>query len=410
MRRSSRAAALSVRALLFASGLAVAAPAQSSLSIGVGGPAAQSGLNSQRQNRSDHAFPRHPVVLWKAHIGGVLSQAPAIDPDGNIVAITDASVVTQLDSRGRVQWQQPLPSAHASAPIITADGHRLIVLRDGIAQRYNASGHALWSARTGSTRNQRSASPLALKDGRFLTPRGAFISSWSHYGEEDGRARFPSTVSALAEYRGRIAVTLTNGDLFLWHPPRPPKRVGSFGSASTSELVIFRDQAVAIVSANSLVSIDLRSGRRAELARADEKDPLVGTPAITADGTIHTLSLMSQLIQTLPTGEAGGTRFIPQATTLPPARFPPRLPSPIVDKHGTVAVAWPGTPTAFLRADDTVESAPAAVCATPLALLPSGPESLVLVCSSGLMWGIGATNTQQIPANAAAYTISTPRH
>lgn len=71
------------------------------------------------------------AIRWRTNVGGSVSSAPAVGPDGTIYVSTDTGGVYALEAQGgMIKWQTSISGGHFVSPVVGLDGLVYVASRD----------------------------------------------------------------------------------------------------------------------------------------------------------------------------------------------------------------------------------------------------------------------------------------
>jgi PQQ-like domain len=355
------------------------------------GACAMNRVDGARTGRTRQALPEHPRVLWRARVTGGLDLPPAVDAGGHVVAASPAAQVTEIDRDGKAIFSVKTGvSAPALGPVLTSDGTRMVVTAGGELYAISSNGN-VEHRRTlpfGTVRN--AVQPLATSDGGAVLASGGMLLSVDSSGGIRARAELAPAPAALIERHARVLVVTQDGDVYEWKPPAEPTKLASFGGKVDEGAALSSPNHVtAVVDHQRVMDLNLTAGTRH--VRVESSETLQGPPAILANGETRVASLSGLMLGHDRTG-AETTRAaleppLPGGSIVTPGvANPPPL---VVDTRGRVAFARPGLDAGVVLPNGETRSAKGAACGDPAALVPAGPNRMLLACRSGLLIMIG---------------------
>jgi hypothetical protein len=360
----------------------------------VGAPAGANPMfrgDGARTGRATAAFPDSPRVLWRARITGGLDLPMAVDERGHVIAASPMGHVTELRADGKLAWTAKLPagSPPTIAPVITSDGTRVVVTGSGDIIGLTSAGRDKFQSPLPFGRSAKGLAPaLAASDGGVVLGGKGALAWLDASGTVAARAAISGTPVSLIERRSRVLAVTERGDVFEWRPPGEPTKLGSFAGRVDEGAALSGPKTVtAVVDHLRLVDLDLETGART--VRVESLEMLQGPPAVLANGETRVASFGGTMLGHDRAGvETARAALEPPGGALgaPPLAFAPPL---WVDPSGRVAYARPGLDVGVLLPSGEPRAAAGAACGDPIALVPAGPQRLVLACRSGLVLMIG---------------------
>jgi len=356
------------------------------------GPAPMEGIDAARSGRAQAPLPRQPRVLWRARVPGTIDHSLLVDQRGSIVAVGSPPHLSQLDSRGRLEWSARL-SAPPAAVVLTSDGSRLALGSGGQLTAFDAKGKLSRKQTLGLPGASVLAAPLPLDDGGLLAALGGAVLRLDASGEIVARSVVDDDVRSVLRDGATLLLVTVRGDVLEWKPPHRPAPRGSFGGKIDGAALSAPGRLIAVVDRTRLIELKLATGTR-HVRIPDGPLVLRGPPAITPSGTSRVASIDGLLLGHDATGrETLRVALEPAAITLGDAGVAAAqtrsAPSLLTDGEGSVGFVRAGLDAGVVNAEGEIKSAAGAACSDPIALAPAGPRRMLVACRSGLIWAIG---------------------
>jgi hypothetical protein len=349
------------------------------------GAASMPRIDGARSSRARTLLPRDPIVRARWRLLADVITTPAVDAGGNLVVASSDGVLSQLDARGHVEWTAALGGEARIGPVIASDGTRVVVTERGDVLGFTESGERAFHARVDDARGAVRAAPLGTRDGSVVIAVGSRAIRVGRDGAIVSTAVTEDPIVALVE-RGRTTFIVTDaGTVLAWQPPALPRELWTFGGRPTSDVVAGGGTTLlTVVRDSTLISLDLRDGRRETLATAVAPDALTSAPAVLRSGELRFLTRMGWLVGHDGDRETFRLSVFPTGAVPASPSTTPSLPA-LSDETGAVAFVGGAAMVGVASPSHDVRSVPVEGCGTPLALLPRAPRSMVLVCRSGLV-------------------------
>ncbi|TKD02778.1 PQQ-binding-like beta-propeller repeat protein [Polyangium fumosum] len=366
-------------------------------------------VDARRTGQSKSRLPSAPVDKWRRHAGGTIEVPPVVDESGRIyVAMTLPEVVAYAPD-GKEIFRTRLGSAPAIAPpVLTSDGTLLLVTSAGTAVGLGRDGRVRFATPLGQRGRDLDVAPLSRSDGSVVIGGRALVEL-DPSGAVRARASLPErAVGALIEGPEGTIATGEAGGVYVFRPPNPPKKVGTFGGPLRRGAALEGGRTLlAVVGGKSLVGLDLKTGlthvRAGDVGLGTYDEPVAIHPrgfamvttstgllfGIDAAGNERLRMVLDKGAQ--PTGPdpaaAPGTAAATGFFNAPAdARSSPAL---LVDAEGRVAFARHNGRVGVARPDGNVALASERLCPAPVAMQPAGDDKLVVVCRDGSVWMLG---------------------
>jgi hypothetical protein len=347
------------------------------------GAAPMAGLDAQRTGRAATSLPSHPRLLWRARVAAGADFSFAVDGEGALVLASAASVVAQVDARGRTSWTARTGSPAAIGPVLLSDGRRAVITSSGELVAFDATGRLVLRRALpgGDVRNAVAA--LALDDGGLAFATGDTVLHIERDGDVRSRSRLEGTVQSLLARGGELLAVTERGHVFSLVRSRAPLRVGSFGGRiDEGAALALPDRLLAVVEHRRLIELRLTGGTR-RTAVFDPVLSLVGPPVIAADGGTRISTADGMLLfHDVRNRETLRVALEPQAGSGEVGGFAPPV---VVDAQGRVAFVRPGRDAGVVLPSGEIAAAANATCPDPIALCPAGPGRFAVACRSGVL-------------------------
>ncbi|HVK67293.1 MAG TPA: hypothetical protein VM694_22565, partial [Polyangium sp.] len=217
-------------------------------------------VDARRTGQSKSRLPSAPVDKWRRHAGGTIEVPPVVDETGRIyVAMTLPEVVAYAPD-GKEVFRTRLGSAPAIAPpVLTSDGTLLLVTSAGTAVGLGRDGRVRFATPLGQRGRDLDVAPLARSDGSVVIGGRALVELDPN-GVVRARASLPErAVGALIEGPEGTIATGEAGGVYVFRPPNPPKKVGTFGGPLRRGAALEGGRTLlAVVGGKSVVGLDLK--------------------------------------------------------------------------------------------------------------------------------------------------------
>ena len=382
------------------------------------GAAPSERFDPRRTGRARTRLPANPVELWRRHVSGNVDLSPVVDDAGNIVVALTIPEIIKLGPDARELWRARLGnSAPLAPPTLLSDGTLAVVTAAGVAWGFSPRGAVRFSTPLGIPRRDADTAPLALADGGLLVAAGNVLVEI----DSDGVVRARTTLDERAQPGERAAgaviegpgpaggalVTTVSGYVYRFHPPALPRRIGSFGGATSRGAALADDRTLlAVVDGKRLVALDLPTGtahvRTSGLAfdgppAVSAPDDGTKTPALAMVGTqlgmLIGVDAMGNerthvMLDKLPAVPAGGLTIGIGSSSFVQVELKPSPPV-VVDPVGRVAFVRFNGRAGVVAPDGRVDIASERVCAAPVAVVPGGEKRMLVACRDGGLWMYG---------------------
>jgi outer membrane protein assembly factor BamB len=374
-------------------------------------------LDPRRTGRARTRLPASPVELWRRHMSGNVDVPPVVDEAGDVIVALTIPEIVALGPDAKEIWRARLGNAAPTAPpAILADGTVVVVTGAGAVWGVRPGGVVRFTTSLGVRGRDCDAAPLALADGGLLVAAGSALVELDADGIVRARGaledRAPGAAAptldraagALVDSPSGALVTAESGNVYRFHPPAPPRKIGSFGGSTRRGALLADDRTLlAVADGRRLVALDLLTG--AAHVRSGgylfDSPPALGYGAGLALVTANLAGAGGMLLGVdaagnekihvalersiaAPNGLYGG----PGSASFPPIDAKPS-PPPVVDPVGRVAfVRWNGR-VGTVSPEGRVDVAAERVCAAPVAVVPAGDKRMLVACHDGGIWMYG---------------------
>jgi hypothetical protein len=430
----SRAAAAALGLSLVAAWPARADTLDPSLpcTVSVGAPrgaAPSERLDPRRTGRARTLLPAAPVELWRRHVSGNVEVPPAIDEAGNIYVALTVSELIKVGPDSRERWRARFGRAGAvTAPALLSDGTITVITSTGTAWGFTPNGSVRFSTPLGISRRDADTIPVALANGGLLIAAGSAVVEIDAdgavrargtlgadvYSESAARTssdRGPNArpfateraVGAVVDSPGGALVTTASGNVYRFHPPAAPRRVGSFGGVAVRGAMLADDRTlVAVVDHRRVVALDLPTGTTHVRSSGLLYDapPALGPGGLVVVGTQLGLLLgidaagnekIRAPLDRHAAQPAGGAPVFGHGafgSILSPSKIRPSPPV-VVDPAGRIAFLRADGRAGVVTPEGKVQIAAERVCGRPISLAPAGEKRMVVACHDGGLWMYG---------------------
>jgi hypothetical protein len=353
------------------------------------GAASMQRIDGARSNRSRTLIPLDPIVKSRSRLLGDVTTVPSVDEHGRLVVATSDGVLSQLDAQEHVEWTAALGSDARTGPVIASDGTRIVVTERGEALGFTDTGERTFVVPLDGERGPLRAAPLCASDGSIVFAVGSRVLRVGPGGAVLSSATTEDPIVALVE-RGRTTFLVTDsGAVLAWKPPAAPRELGSFGGRPTTDVVASGSTTlIAVLHDSTLIALDARDGRRRTLATLGPQDAFTSAPTVLRSGELRFVTRAGWLVGHDGEHETVRVSIAPSMAASAGPSTMPALPL-LADDGGAVAFVAAAATVVVAAASNDVRSASVEGCGTPVALLPRGPKSLLLVCRSGLVAVLG---------------------
>jgi outer membrane protein assembly factor BamB len=382
------------------------------------GAAPSERLDPQRTGRARGRLPASPVELWRRHMSANVDLPPVVDDAGDVLVALTIPDLVALGPDGKELWRARLGSASPTAPpVLLADGTAVVVTAAGVAWGVRPGGAVRFSTPLGVRGRDADTAPLALADGGVLVAAGSALVELDADGVVRARGvledRAPGASSptaeraagGLVETASGALVTTEAGNVYRFHPPAPPRRIGSFGGSTRRGAALADERTLmAVADGRRLVALDLATG----LAHVRTSGFLLDAPpAIGAPPLLGPLAFVTTQAGGVLLGvdAAGNEKFhatLERASAAPAGLFglpgssglagqPDAKPSPpcVVDPVGRVGFVRANGRVGTVSPEGRVDVAAERVCTTPVAVAPAGEKRMLVACHDGGLWMYG---------------------
>ncbi|MRG97082.1 hypothetical protein [Polyangium spumosum] len=368
-------------------------------------------VDARRTGQSKSRLPSPPVDKWRRHLGGTIEVPPVVDETGRIYVALTVPEVVALGPDGKEVFRTRLGGAPAIAPpVLTSDGTLVLVTSTGAAVGLGRDGRVRFVTPLGQRGRDLDAAPLARSDGSVVIGGRALVELGPN-GAVRARAILPErAVGALIEGPEGTVATSESGAVYVFRPPNPPRKVGSFGGQLRRGAALEGKRTLlAVVGGRSLVGLDLKTGlthvRAGDVGLGTYDEPVTIHPRGFAMMTTSTGLLLGvdaagneRLRMVVDKGPQPPDPAVPGAVGMgssagaaffnPPADTRPS-PALVVDAEGKVAFARQGGRVGVAKPDGNVALASERLCTAPVALQPAGDDKMVVACRDGTIWMLG---------------------
>lgn len=346
-------------------------------------------LDSARSGRTPFPLPVRPKVVWRQRITGSIDLPAAVDDKGAVV-VAGASGIVQVSPAGAVEWSRS--ESAVSGPVLTTRGERVVLTSGGELLYFTRAGDLVRRLQLASAPLRADAPLLPLEDGGVLVAAAGDVLRLTPGASVRHVARFNDEVRTLLQAPAGLVVTTELGDVHLWSPPQPPRKLGSFaGRVSTGAALAANRRLLASVDQTRIVELDL--GSRTRRVRVSVPGLLFqGSPVLTASHEIRILSFEGTLLGYDPSGQET-LRVVLTAGAKSPDRRPAThfggAPPLLLDARGVCGFALPNAEVGIVTPEGEVRTAPDASCLDPVSLVPAGPRRMLLACRTGQLMLLG---------------------
>ncbi|MDI1480435.1 PQQ-binding-like beta-propeller repeat protein [Polyangium sp. y55x31] len=366
-------------------------------------------VDARRTGQSRSRLPFPPVDKWRRHLGGSIEVPPVVDESGRIYVALSVPEVVAYSPDGKEIFRTRLGSAPAIAPpVLTSDGTLLLVTSAGTAVGLGRDGRVRFATPLGQRGRDLDVAPLARSDGSVVVGGRALVELDANGGVR-ARASLPErAVGALIEGPEGTVATGESGGVYVFRPPNPPRKVGTFGGPLRRGAALEGGRTLlAVVNGKSLVGLDVKTGlthvRAGDVGLGTYDEPVTIHPrgfamlttsmgllfGVDAAGNERLRMVLDKGAQ--PTGPdpaaAGGTAAATGFFNAPADARP--SPALLVDAEGRVAFARQGGRVGVARPDGNVALVSEKLCAAPVAMQPAGDDKLLVACRDGTIWMLG---------------------
>ncbi|MBI4705257.1 MAG: PQQ-binding-like beta-propeller repeat protein [Deltaproteobacteria bacterium] len=388
-----------------------------------GGYAPAERIDRQRRGQSTTALPAEPAELWSVDLPAGLDYPPLVDARGETLAVLTTPAALKLGQEGRVIWQARLGEAPpAVAPALLSDGALAVLCRDGELWKVRADGSVGFRAPLRTRTKGASAAPLARDDGGVVVAAEKELIQLDAQGGVQARTELGGRpVGGLLSWSDGTLATAAAGEVWLWRPPGRPRLLGELGGPAPEGGVLVGPRSLAaVVEDRRLVVLDLRTGARRVLL----DDPgmprlLEGPPALDYAGTLLLATAQGELLGIDSRGTtvrqaalenahlfsgADGGAALPALFQRLPLRHGPPL---VVDPEGRVGFVRTSGRVGVLasRAEgDVLRPSPHRSCNHPIAVVPAGPDRMLVACHGGRLIMYGAQGGSILPTSVGVNT------
>ncbi|MDI3291286.1 PQQ-binding-like beta-propeller repeat protein [Polyangium sp. 15x6] len=366
-------------------------------------------VDARRTGQSKSRLPAVPVDKWRRHLGGTIEVAPVVDESGRIYTALTVPEVVAYSPDGKEVWRTRLGSAPAIAPpVLTSDGTLLLVTSAGAAVGLGRDGRVQFATPLGQRGRDLDVAPLARSDGSVVVGGRALVELDANGGVR-ARASLPErAVGALIEGPEGTIATGEAGGVYVFRPPNPPRKVGTFGGPLRRGAALEGGRTLlAVVNGKSLVGLDLKTGlthvRAGDVGLGTYDEPVTIHPrgfamfststgllfGVDAAGNERLRMVLDKGAQpaapdpAAAPGTAAATGFFNAPADARPS------PAMVVDAEGRVAFARQNGRVGVARPDGNVALVSEKLCAAPVAIQPAGDDKLVVACRDGTIWMLG---------------------
>ncbi len=337
-------------------------------------------LSAQNAHRTA-ALPVEPRVAWRTHLGAEL--CPGLAPtgrDGVLVATRDARLL-ELDSRGRVAWQQNLDSPAVIEPLVLPNGDRVTITEQRVFRSFSATGTSLAERRLPMASGDQWGVATAMADGSLV----AATSSRAWWLENDGAVRswadLGASIDSLLPMGDAVLLGTDLGEVFSWGGHQRPQRVNegngytriaAWTGSGTWLQATQRALSIGRLGSTPQLRWELAAGEGTFWGRPLGLPPNRAAARLTPD--------------LLVVFSGDGERRLMLSKTVPAkgAIPPPMWSGP----RGQIALFANDGRLAQVSAGGALSFVPDVECAAPSALASTAAGMLVASCSNGTLFGI----------------------
>jgi hypothetical protein len=377
------------------------------------GAAPSERLDGRRTGRSRTRLPATPIEVWRRHVSGGIDAPPLVDGEGNIIISLTMPELVKIGPDAKEIWRARVGTSAAIAPpTLLSDGTIAVVTTAGIAWGITPGGAHRWSTPLGIRGRDADVAPLALADGGLLVAAANALVELDADGVVRARAtledRVPGAAApvperaagAIVDSPGGALVTTESGNVYRFHPPSAPRKIGSFGGTTRRGALLADDRTLlAVVDGRRVVALDLLTGTTHVRAGGVTFDNpaalgpgglvLCTTPfgmlyGLDAAGNEKVHVLLDKPVPSLDGGAFTG----PGASFFGTVELKPS-PPPVVDPAGRVAFVRANGRAGVVSPEGRVELASERVCPSPVAVVPAGDKRMLIACHDGGLWMYG---------------------
>jgi hypothetical protein len=190
-------------------------------------------------------------------------------------------------------------------------------------------------------------------------------------------------VGALLGTPEGVVATSDAGSVWLWSPPLPPRKLGSFqGTVRAWATLAAPHTLLAVVDNRRLTALDLKNGA---LTTRETISGLEGPPAAGPGSVAYAASTSGLLVGLGPASETLRVALTAPVSGEDGGLGPAIHPSPplLCDRSGRVAFVRGDGRVGVVTPDGTVSTVATAACYDPMGLAPVGPRKFLVACRSG---------------------------
>jgi hypothetical protein len=369
-------------ALASAATVAPASPGSSDARVGLRLPAADTTalvvserLDARGSNQSRRRLPVSPELRSQLRVVPPIVGQPMVDGTGRLLVAHGGDRLSAIDAEGRTSWSVRLGAELASAPLLVARGHVLLLARDGRLFAVSASGSVSERGALPWSEVEGTALGIPTSDGGALFATGARFAKVGSGGTRGFQARIADPIRALFEWRGQSLALGLDGSIWARGGSGEPEEVGSFGQP-VQKAVLVENRLLGLTE-HELVAFDLGTGKRQVLwtdAALELHDlALVGQDRlrlVAGKASLLELGLDGRELArfALPTGEVGN-----------------ELGGLVTDARGQALVRSAGAPLWSVTPQGEVAAVAGTGCPDALRPAPIADGKVILACRSGLL-------------------------
>lgn len=404
-------AAFALLALFASSGEASAEPVDPSLPtvvvVGVAKtPAPIDRLDRGRRALSSVGFPEHFVETQRKTVGSLV-HAPIVHADQSISLALMSPELLRLDPAGEETARVHLGSAAAVRPPVLLPNGSLAVLTGAPSVVFVSAAakvtatitlpRASFTIQAGSMGFiEGIASIVPTEDGAVVVAANRSLLEIDASSRVRAKVTLPERIaSELFPHPDGWLVVGESGAVYSVKPPGEPKKLGSLtGMFPGTATLLDQRTIVAQAPPNRIIALDLKSGTSVTRIGDSIFSMFDAMPAYDTQGNTWVTTVEGFLVGYDAAGAevartaADRSPVAPGLVSIAPGRQPLSTPlsrtAPIVDKDGRVAFARPSGRFGVRATNGTVTSTDRA-CNTPIAIVPQGPNQLLLACRDGTL-------------------------
>lgn len=331
---------------------------------------------------SQSPLPRTARIAYRVSVPGGIAHAPSALANGDLLVAHSQPTLSlsRYDAAGHARWTARLGvSRAATSPIGLPDGKALVFTEGGEALLLGDRGDVLWTRQLPLASFARAAAVATLGDGSVMLTSGKRLFRLDTAGTLVHATLLQEDSLALLGSPGAPLVIDISGHVASVSPDGRVDRLGKLEGRVDAVARVATNRIVAVVDGRRLVAFDLAT-RAARTLFEDDALPLTAALAVGLRGEARLVAASDLL---LAFQRDGSERHRAQLQSSFGAPSPAAAAELTVDAEGTTLLVRPGMDASVVRVDGSVVRIDATACPDPLRPVALSGRSAVLACRSG---------------------------